>query len=293
MNMTTEKGLTAEQLEQFQREGYLVVRGFLSREEAEQWRDHFMGLHERGPVEGYFNPFPLEEANGDLLKVYPRMLLPHRWDETSKNYLLDSRLAPLLRDMLGEEPLAAQSMFYFKPPGARGQALHQDDFYLRTTPGHCLAAWLSLDDTNAENGGLSVVPGSHKLPVLCPHAADLRKSFTIEEVDVPESMEAIPVELQQGDILFFNGSVIHGSEPNVTTDRFRRSFICHYVPRSTETMSAWYENLLPFEGEAVKCRVYDEGGPCGTEEIQILREGVLAQGELARVGIEQNAIALP
>src|SRR5688500_14469498 len=122
MTMAAEKGLTADQLEQYHRDGYLVLRGFLSRPEAAEWRDHFMEMHAAGPVEGYFNPQPVEETDGDMLKAYPRMLMPHRWDKTSKAYLLDARLEPILHDLLGEEPLAAQSMFYFKPPGARGQA---------------------------------------------------------------------------------------------------------------------------------------------------------------------------
>ena len=35
--------------------------------------------------------------------------------------------------------------------------------------------------------------------------------------------------MKAGDVLFFHGKTIHGSPPNVTNDRFRRSFICHYV----------------------------------------------------------------
>ena len=42
------------------------------------------------------------------------------------------------RLLLGREPYAAQTMFYFKPPGARGQALHQDQTPLRVQPGTCL-----------------------------------------------------------------------------------------------------------------------------------------------------------
>lgn len=291
MNGQTTQVLTPEQLEQYSRDGYLIVRGFLSRAEAEEWREHFMALHARGAVEGFFAPKPMEETNGDLLKAYPRMLQPHRWDETCRGYLLDSRFEPILRDLLDDEPLAAQSMCYFKPPGARGQALHQDDFYLRTAPGQCLAAWLSLEDTDSQNGGLFVVPGSHKLEVLCPHAADLTRSFTIEEVDIPPGMEAIPADLQMGDVLFFSGNVIHGSHPNVSRDRFRRSFICHYVTRATQAMSLGYSPLLSFAGEDLPCESNGQGGPCGTEELDALRAGTLAQGELARVGMEQGAIA--
>jgi len=55
-------------------------------------------------------------------------------------YLLDDRLEDVLTDLFGEEPLAAQSMLYFKPPGAKGQALHQVNFYLKVEPGICIAA---------------------------------------------------------------------------------------------------------------------------------------------------------
>ncbi|HEX8834768.1 MAG TPA: phytanoyl-CoA dioxygenase family protein [Abditibacteriaceae bacterium] len=285
--------LSATELEQFHRDGFLVVRGLLSHDEALTWREHYMALHALGPVEGYFSPKPLEEINGDMLRAYPRMLHPHRWDETSRRYLLDARFEAVLTALFGEEPVAAQSMFYFKPPGARGQALHQDDFYLKTSPGHCMAAWLSLDDTDSQNGGLFVVPGSHKLPILCPHAADLRKSFTIEELDVPQGMEVVPVNLETGDCLFFNGAVIHGSEPNVTQDRFRRSLILHFVPRSTAAMSQWFSPLVRFSGEEIHCADAETGGPCGTDELEALRRGLLAQGELARSGLEQGAIAMP
>ena len=44
-------------------------------------------------------------------------------------WLLDERLNACMRGLLGREPYAVQTMLYFKPPGARSQALHQDHFY--------------------------------------------------------------------------------------------------------------------------------------------------------------------
>lgn len=64
---------------------------------------------------------------------------PHRHDETSLKWLLEPRLDAAFIDMLGDSPLAVQIMLYFKSAGARGQALHQDDFYLRAAPGTCVA----------------------------------------------------------------------------------------------------------------------------------------------------------
>jgi hypothetical protein len=265
--------ITSEQLAQFERDGFLVVRGLFNQSETQSLIEHFMALHGKGvagELDGYQAP-PMEESGGDILKHFPRMMHPHLWDETSMNYMLDARFHAILKALMQDEVLATQSMLYFKPPGARGQALHQDNFYLKVAPGTCMAAWLSLDDADQENGGMLVVPGSHKCGVLCPHPADPAKSFTVEEVNVPEGMAPVPCDLKAGDVLFFNGSVIHGSYPNTSQDRFRRAFICHYMPESSVEISQWYK-LFDFDGNRVTRHESQWGGPCGTEDAALLKE---------------------
>ena len=203
--------LTEEQREMFEEQGYLVVRSLLASEEVRLLIDTFMEMHAGGPIPGCFNPKPLEESKGDILKAYPRMMHPHRVNEVALRYLLDRRLAAILEDLFGEEPLAAQSKLYFKPAGARGQALHQDNFYLKVEPGTCIAAWIALDRADRANGGLEVVPGTHRMDIFCPEEADLDRSFTRDYVPVPPGLEVVPVDLEPGDVLFFNGSLVHGS----------------------------------------------------------------------------------
>ena len=77
----------------------------------------------------------------------------------------------------------------FKPPGSRGQALHQDNYYLRVHPGTCMAAWLALDDCDDANGCMQVVPGSHTWDILCTEDADTRISFTSVTVPLPPDQE--------------------------------------------------------------------------------------------------------
>jgi ectoine hydroxylase-related dioxygenase (phytanoyl-CoA dioxygenase family) len=194
------------------------------------------------------------------------MMHPHRVNDVALRYLLDPRLGAVLEDLFAEEPLAAQSMLYFKPAGARGQALHQDNFYLRVEPGTCIAAWVALDPADRENGGLEVVPGTHAMDIFCPEEADRSLSFTRDYVPIPEGLHAVPVDLAPGDVLFFNGSLVHGSQPNTSKDRFRRSFICHYIGRSSERMSLWYRPILTMQGDVVEIEENVGGGPCGTEE---------------------------
>jgi phytanoyl-CoA hydroxylase len=64
-----------------------------------------------------------------------------------------------------------------------------------------------------------------------------------------------------GDVLFFNGSTVHGSGPKTT--RFRR-LICHYIPSRTAEMSAWYADIYHFTGTQLHhVAANEDGGPCG------------------------------
>ena len=159
-------------------------------------------------------------------------------------------------------------MFYFKPPGARGQALHQDNFYLQVEPGTCIAAWTAVDPSTPENGGLFVVPKTHELDLACPEQADMQESFFAHFVRPPAGRKAVPATLAAGDTLFFNGSVIHGSGPNRSATLWRRSFICHYMPASSRCISKFYFPLFNFSGQEVPYAASTGGGPCGVEFTQ-------------------------
>jgi len=260
--------LTQDDLAQFDRDGFYIARGLFSADEIAHMRDTFMDVVKDGPAEGMSDVGRIKDK-ADPLYQYGRLMHPHlnaadpAVRDLAMNGMLDQRIHDILHDLLGEQPLAAQSMVYFKPPGARGQDLHQDNFYLRIKPGSCMAAWLALDDCDPDNGGMVVVPGSHKLDVFCPEErANNDKFFTGHHVDVPEGMEEVPAIMKAGDCLFFNGSVIHGSYPNKSEDRFRRAFICHYAPRSCEEASHTYR-LFEFDGTPAKRNAATGGGPCG------------------------------
>jgi len=260
----TDRG-RAQLSEGFAQDGFTVARGLFGQAEVDGLCAEFAVLHAAGPVPGHFEP----RVNGtagpaDPLDAYPRFMHPHRVNALALRLLLDPRLRDILELLLGEEVLAAQSMFYFKPPGARGQALHQDNFYLRVEPGTCVAAWLACDVIDRENGGLEVVPGTHRMDVFCPEEADRELSFAREYVPPPPGLTPVPVDMEPGDVLFFNGSLVHGSGPNRSTDRFRRSYIGHYVGRSAERIGRFYPTLT-MSGERVGLLESEGAGPCGTE----------------------------
>jgi ectoine hydroxylase-related dioxygenase (phytanoyl-CoA dioxygenase family) len=266
-----------DHLARYRRDGFAVARGLFGADETADLRDHYMRLRAAGSYAG--DSAGVEDPRGvpDPLKKYPRMIHMHRWDEISLHWMLDPRVRDGLAALLGEEAYAVQTMLYFKPPGARGQALHQDQFYLRVQPGTCMAAWMALDPCDEENGCLQVVPGTQDLPLLCVQRADTSQSFSDSTVPIPKGMSPLPVRLQPGDVLFFNGSLVHGSGPNVSADRFRRSLIGHYIAGEAEKVAKFYHPILRMDGSTVDLEISERGGPCGVfvdvdgeEEIQLV-----------------------
>lgn len=247
----------------FAQHGYAVARGLFSEAEVEEIKSTFARIAENGPVPGHFEPVSKEESGGDPLKEFPRVMHPHRFDALSRKNLVHPGVMTCLQELMQDEVLAAQSMFYYKPPGSRGQAMHQDNFYLLVEPQTCVAAWTAIDDADPENGGMYLVADTAEEEIACPDKANAAESFTTHFVPTPKGKKAVPCVMKAGDTLFFNGSSIHGSGPNRSKDRFRRSFICHYVPKSTQRISKFYLPLLTPEGQDVMIEANSGGGACG------------------------------
>jgi ectoine hydroxylase-related dioxygenase (phytanoyl-CoA dioxygenase family) len=139
-----------------------------------------------------------------------------------------------------------QSMLFVKPPEFQGQAWHQDEIYIPTRDRSLIGAWIAMDDATLENGCLWVIPGSHRMRYLYPqrsHTNPDEFDFAQESYGFDEEAE-VPVEVRAGDVVFFNGYLLHRSRRNRSTG-FRRVLVSHYC-------NAW--SLLPWslkEGERV------------------------------------------
>ena len=262
---------------EFGRSGVGIVRSLLDAAEVAEVREVFQAAGDRGPVEGLADASMLDPngAGRDaMLRRFPRMLHPHRHPEAdfgrlALRWMLSDRIAGVLRGLMGEEPTAAQSMFYFKGPGAAGQSLHQDNLFLAVRPGTCLAAWIAVDDCDAENGAMVVVPGTGGWEVVCGGWAkdDSGEFWGDSSLKLPAGCEPVPAVMRAGDVLFFNGSLVHGSYRNRSADRFRRSLIFHYAPESCGEISRFYHPLLAMDGREVGRNQSPAGGPCGSAAV--------------------------
>src|SRR6266702_244218 len=173
--------IRAEERERYVSDGYVLRKGVFRADELAAIREHYLEFRDREGGEGR-----LAVQEGDDPEVaWSRIMHPHRTDPFSLGLLLDARMIGVAEELCMEAVLGANTMWYWKVPGTRGQGLHQDEFYVRTQSGDCIAGWLPVDDTDADNGCLRIVPGSHRTDLQCPHEADPSLSFSRHEVDVP------------------------------------------------------------------------------------------------------------
>ena len=255
--------VTADQKRQFDELGYCVVSGLFTESEVQEIEDFFEEYKLRGDAV-YDGGKKFAELDRTQQQV--RAMQPHRYSEKALGWLIQPGVAAVLEDLLGKPALGAQTMYYFKPPGAKGQGMHQDNFYLLAKPATCIAAWTAIDSADIDNGCLYVVPGSHRDSIYCPEeGAEKWMSYGDSHITkFPRDQKPIPVPVKRGDTMFFSGNLIHGSGPNRTKDRSRRTFIGHYIDDASEQVARFYQPLINMQGEALpNVHIPEGGGPCG------------------------------
>jgi len=253
--------------EDYHRDGYFIVPQLFSPEEVEEIRQLFAKIHREG-VPGFYEPQEWSKLSDAPEKHYPRVMHPHRYSERARYYMLHPKVRAILEVCMGGEPIATQTMFLFKPPGGRGQAMHQDNFFLMVEPGTCMGAWTAIDDVDQENGCMMIVPKSQGIDLICHES----KADTVKESDIamrvpmPKGIERpVPAIMKAGDTLFFHGNSIHGSGPNRSKTRFRRSFIGHYAKGDVSKISDYYLPLVRMDGTDFMVDKATGGGPCGPD----------------------------
>ncbi len=194
-----------------------------------------------------------QEKAAQFLRIH----MLHRELALHERYLLHPRVLDVVEALVGPDVMAMQSMLFLKPPGSAGQGWHQDSFYIPTTPDTLIGAWITIDDADEYNGGLWFAKGSQVEPVHPPCPGEAFYGFGDKQlkgikgaagVSVPDdtknslaavgaTYDNVLAPVKAGDVVFFGGHVLHRSKQNVTSDRFRRSFVGHYA--NARSFTAW------------------------------------------------------
>jgi ectoine hydroxylase-related dioxygenase (phytanoyl-CoA dioxygenase family) len=224
----------------YRENGYLVADERIPMADIEVLRRESLEIFRgREDIRGVAPGDP-EESETDTLNRYFCLHFPHKVSKPMFDFLRHPALVEVLQAILGPNVKCMQSMFFVKAPGGRGQAWHQDEFFIPTRDRSLCGIWIALDDVDRENGCLWVMPGSHKPGILWPmdenHDARISGPSRSTYGHPYREEDAAPVEMKAGSAVFFNGYLMHRSFDNFSANRFRRALVMH-------TMRA--ESLLP------------------------------------------------
>ena len=219
--------LTKEQINAFNRDGYVKVEGLFSPEESAELASEMVRIIEEWGEEtiGWIGPwrerYLPEEERQATKAVF--MHNPHFYSPAWGRALFHPGLTGCVQDLIGGSIQWHHTVLHGKPP-EKGTPfpMHQDyPFYPHDGPDFvdCL---LHLDDTPLESGALRVVPGSHKNgPLVHVLGPDTAPHLPPDEYH-PDKLESVAIPAKKGDVIFFNYQAIHWSACN-RTDRWRKS----------------------------------------------------------------------
>ena len=210
--------LTAPQVEQYHRDGYVVPDYRVSDQVLEDIRSAHARLVSRHPE--------FADYCSALLAFDP-------W------YLTIAR-DPAILDMVGQvigDDIALWNCSFFAKPARVGSRTpwHQDGEYWPIRPLATCTVWIAVDASTSENGCLRVIPGSHRSKKLAQHHRNdqpgLALNLQLDESEFDET-QARDLELKEGQISLHDVYLFHGSEPN-QSEHPRRGMTLRYMPTSS------------------------------------------------------------
>jgi hypothetical protein len=228
--------LSPAQLEQYDRDGYLVVRGLYSDAQMVEWkrilREVFVADAAAKGLDHWSKVVPNGIAVWTPWAMHPAM----------RASMQDAHVTPILRQLIGPHIEFLGGKAVFKASSTIPTPWHQDAFYWEGTTK--TSVWIALDDATPDNGCLIYIPGSHKR--VFPKTVHAGKNF-INRVD-EQHLAGLPREtlaVKRGDAVFFHDRAMHASHPN-TTGKDRWSFISTYRDASV------VDDPMPIPKEAWK-----------------------------------------
>lgn len=220
----TFKTATPEQVQQFNDDGFIIIRGLFDAEEMElliKKSKADAGLQE--------DAYGRLDSGGNTIKL---ALWNDPKDDLYGMFSRCRRIVDTMETFLGGEVYHYHSKMILKEPHVGGAwEWHQDYGYwynngcLYPTMASCMIA---VDRATRENGCLQVLKGSHHLGRIEHGVVADQTGADMERVHAAMGrLDLVHCEMDPGDAVFFHANLLHASAPN-KSDHPRWALICCY-----------------------------------------------------------------
>jgi phytanoyl-CoA hydroxylase len=254
--------ISQEQLNDYRRDGFVVLRDFVDSSACERLRTRAEQLVHDFDPSGIVSIFSTREQNrlsddyflgsGDKVRFFfeedafrPDGTLKqskeqsinkighalHDLDPVFSEFSRTPDLKSLIADLGIERPSLLQGMYIFKQPKIGGEVTcHQDSTFLYTDPQTIAGLWFALEDATIENGCLWAIPGGQNLGLKSrwQRNADGGMDFDVfDNTPWPEE-KLVPLEVSKGTLIILDGLLPHKSLAN-RSSRSRQAYTLHVI----------------------------------------------------------------
>ncbi|MBP9912744.1 MAG: phytanoyl-CoA dioxygenase family protein, partial [Opitutaceae bacterium] len=199
------KNSPAELADRYARDGFVIMPDLLSVEECEKLK-----AEARSVLDTHAKP-------GSSVYVHVSVVNP-----TFRALAEDARVVSILKPVMPHGVMFLSDKIVYKSADKKFPTpWHIDCFYWRNTRPK-LSVWIPLDDATAENGTLTVIPGSHRqdwnmIKMGLP-SGDFQ--YEITEGDWREG-DVVTCAIKRGTAIIFSDRLVHGSTRNTAgKDRY-------------------------------------------------------------------------
>jgi ectoine hydroxylase len=218
----------ATDLAGYDTDGCAIIEGLLSPAEIEAYSAELARLTSDEQLRGDERTVVEKESN-QIRSIFA----VHEISPLIAELVRDPRVLDRVRQVLGSDVYVHQSRVNYMP-GFRGRGFYwHSDFETwhaedgMPTPRACSMS-IALTDNHPFNGGLMVMPGSHRTFVQCAGATPddhYKESLREQEIGVPSEADLTQLAATHGiaqftgpagDALLFDSNIMHGSANNIT-----------------------------------------------------------------------------
>ena len=230
--------LTAEQVAQFNADGYLVIEGLFDTEETAL-------LQEACRVDAVMqnHAMAIRDAEGRRTNL---SLWNHPGDDIYGTIARSERIVDATEQLLGDEVYHYHSKLSAKQPKVGGAwEWHQDYGYWYKNGclfPDMLSVFIAVDPCTKANGCMQVLRGSHRMGRIDHGFEGEQTGADLDRVnECLKHFEVVYCEMKPGTALFFHSNLLHRSDANLSDDP-RWGLICCYNTRHNNPV---YEHHHP------------------------------------------------
>lgn len=251
--------LTQDEIDAYWNDGYLFVADAFTPDQLATLRADFAAWvdESRAHTEPYGETadgrarFDLQPGHSADHPALRRVASPIDVSEAFLAAMRDNRALDAVADLIGPNIEFNNSKINAKHPGTATEVkYHQDFMFQPHTNEDLIAVLFFLDEVTADNGPLTVVPGTHRGPMFDHWHDGVFTGTVAPDVEAANSGDAVPVFGPAGSACLMHTRLLHGSAPN-RSDQPRTLFISEYRAEDSKPLQV---NHLPspHDGEVVR-----------------------------------------